>query len=313
MELLKLKQDEIRYLNLSKQARQTRTMEFETYINLDKMDFNDNILNKFKENNYELTINHNKYEVIVKDTKLYTNFITLKFAPIVELYTFIEYFNNLHEESINTIINLLNMVDHEIPVIKEKNKQVIEFRKNIIEDNFHKATNYLKIKLNNYVFNEFDFYIDITLTDSYIKMLEPRWLGVCHKVKNINLNDLINTIKNEEKQTLEYIINKSINKEYSPMTVINKLLDEKSELTTKILNKLKENKNQDIALVYNIKYDNIDLYDFIDCNVINVVEPPLTTKDFIIIGIFKADEEPIIDKINNIIENLEKKTNLRVI
>ena len=53
MELLKLKQDEIRYLNLSKQARQTRIMEFETYINLDKMDFNDNILNKFKENNYD--------------------------------------------------------------------------------------------------------------------------------------------------------------------------------------------------------------------------------------------------------------------
>ena len=190
MDLLKLKQDEIRYLNLSKQARQTRTMEFETYINLDKMNFNDNILDKFKENNYELIIDHNKYEVIIKDTKLEKDFIILKFTPIVELYTFIEYFNNLDEESINTIINLLNMVDHEIPVIKEKNKQVIEFRRKIIEDNFHKANNYLKIKINNYVFNEFDFYIDISLTDSYIKMLQPRWLGICHKVKNINLNDL---------------------------------------------------------------------------------------------------------------------------
>lgn len=310
MELLKLKQDEIRYLNLSKQARQTRTMEFETYINLDKINFNDNILDKFKENNYELTIDHNKYHVIIKDTTLDTNFITLKFAPIVELYTFIEYMNDLTEIALNSIIEILNMVDHEIPIIKEKNKQVIEFRRNIIENNFHKATNYLKIKLNNYVFNEFDFYIDIALTDSYIKMLEPRWLGVCHKVKNINLNDLINTIKDEEKQTLEYIINKSRNKEYSPMKLINKLLDEKSELTTKILNKFKENKNQDIALVYNITYENIDLYDFIDCNVINVVEPPLTIKDFIVIGIFKADEEPIIDKINNIIKNLEKKTNL---
>lgn len=307
MDLLNLKKDEIRYLNLSKQARQTRTMDFETYINLDKMNFNDNILNKFKENSYELVIDHNKYEVIIKDTKLGKDFIILKFTPIVELYTLIEYFNNLDNESIDTIINLLNMVDHETPVIKEKNKQVIDFRRNIIEDNFHKATNYLKIKLNNYVFNEFDFYIDIALTDSYIKMLEPRWLGVSHKVKNINLNDLINTIKNEEKQTLEYIINKSINKEYSPMKLINKLLDEKSELTTKILNKFKENKNQDIALVYNITYDNIYLYDFIDCNVINVVEPPLTIKDFIVIGIFKADEEPIIDKINNIIENLERK------
>lgn len=208
MDLLNLKQDEIRYLNLSKQAKQTRTMEFETYINLDKMNFNDNILDKFKENNYELVIDHNKYNVIVKDIKLEKDFIVLNFASIVELYTFIEYFNNLDEESINTIINLLNMVDHEIPVIKEKNKQVIEFRRNIIEDNFHKATNYLKIKLNNYVFNEFDFYIDISLTNSYIKMLEPRWLGVSHKVKNINLNNLITTIKDEEKQTLEYIIKK---------------------------------------------------------------------------------------------------------
>lgn len=91
------------------------------------------------------------------------------------------------------------------------------------------------------------------------------------------------------------------------MKLINKLLDEKSELATKILNKFKENKNQDIALVYNITYDNIDLYDFIDYNVINVIEPPLTIKDFIVIGIFKADGEPIIDKINNIIENLERK------
>lgn len=307
MELLKLKQDEIRYLNLSKQARQTRTMEFETYINLDKMNFNDNILNKFKENNYELTIDHNKYEVIIKDTKLEKDFITLKFAPIVELYTFIEYMNDLTEIALNSIIEILNMVDHEIPVIKEKNKQIIEFRRKIIEDNFHKATNYLKIKLNNYVFNEFDFYIDISLTDSYIKMLQPRWLGICHKVKHINLNDLINTIKNEEKQTLEYIISKSRNKEYNPMKLINKILNEKSELTTKIVNKFKENKNQDIALIYNIKHETLELYDYIDCNVTNVVEPPLTIKDFIVIGIFKADEEPIIDKINNIIKNLESK------
>lgn len=307
MELLKLKQDEIRYLNLSKQARQTRIMEFETYINLDKMDFNDNILNKFKENNYELFIDHNKYEVIIKDAKLEKDFIILKFSPIVELYTFIEYMNDLTEIALNSIIEILNMVDHEIPVIKEKNKQIIEFRRQIIEDNFHKATNYLKIKLNNYIFNEFDFYIDIELTDSYIKMLEPQWLGICHKVKNINLNDLINTIKDEEKQTLEYIINKSINKEYSPMKLINKLLDEKSELTTKIVNKFKENKNQDIALIYNIKHETLELYDSIDCNMINVVKPPLTIKDFIVIGIFKADEEPIIDKINNIIGNLKSK------
>ena len=91
------------------------------------------------------------------------------------------------------------------------------------------------------------------------------------------------------------------------MKLMNKLLDEKSELTTKIINKFKENKNQDIALIYNIKHETLDLYDSIECNVINTVEPPLTIKDFIVIGIFKADEEPLIDKINNIIENLERK------
>ena len=87
MDLLKLKKDELTYLDLSKKAKQKRTTEFETYINLNKMNFNNDIIDKFKEHNYELTIDHNKYEVIIKDTKLDTNFITLKFAPIVELYT----------------------------------------------------------------------------------------------------------------------------------------------------------------------------------------------------------------------------------
>lgn len=98
MDLLKLKKDELTYLDLSKKAKQARTTEFETYTNLDKMNFNDNIIDKFKENNYELTIDHNKYEVIIKDTKLDNNFITLKFAPIVELYTFIEYMNDLDKQ-----------------------------------------------------------------------------------------------------------------------------------------------------------------------------------------------------------------------
>ena len=83
MDLLNLKKDELTYLDLSKKAKQQRTTEFETYNNLDKMKFNDNIINKFKENNYELIIDHNKYEVIIKDTKLDNNFITLKFAPIL--------------------------------------------------------------------------------------------------------------------------------------------------------------------------------------------------------------------------------------
>lgn len=89
MDLLKLKKDELTYLDMSKKAKQMRTMEFEKYNNLDKMNFNDDIIKKFKENNYELTIDHNKYKVIIKDTNLNNNFITLKFAPIVELYTFI--------------------------------------------------------------------------------------------------------------------------------------------------------------------------------------------------------------------------------
>lgn len=111
MNLLKLKKDELTYLDLSKKAKQQRTTEFEKYNNLDKMNFNNDIIDKFKENNYELTINHTKYEVFIKDTKLDNNFITLKFAPIIELYTFIEYMNDLTGVALDSIIELLNMVE----------------------------------------------------------------------------------------------------------------------------------------------------------------------------------------------------------
>lgn len=207
MNLLKLKKDELTYLDLSKKAKQQRTNEFETYNNLDKMKFNDNIINKFKEHNYELTIDHNKYEVLINDTQLDTNFITLKFAPIVELYTFIEYMNDLDEKALNSIIGLLNMVEHEIPVIKEKNKQTIEFRRKIIEDDIHKANNYLKLNLNNYVLNTFNIYFDIELTREYKQKPDTYhgFFGVRYNVKHIKLNDIIETIKQEEKGTLEYI------------------------------------------------------------------------------------------------------------
>lgn len=207
MNLLKLKKDELTYLDMSKKAKQQRTTEFETYNNLDKMKFNDNIINKFKENNYKLTIDHTKYEVIIKDTKLDNNFITLKFAPIVELYTFIEYMNDLDEKPLNSIIELLNIVDHEIPVIKEKNKQTIEFRRKIIEDDMHKANSYLKINLNNYVFNTFNIYFDIELTREYKQKPDTYhgFFGARYNVKHIKLNDIIETIKQEEKGTLEYI------------------------------------------------------------------------------------------------------------
>ena len=213
MNLLKLKKDELTYLDLSKKAKEQRTNEFETYNNLDKMKFNDNIINKFKENNYELIIDHNKYEVIIKDTKLDNNFITLKFAPIIELYTFIEYMNDLTGVALDSIIELLNMVDHKIPVIKEKNKQTIEFRRKIIEDDMHKANNYLKLNLNNYVFNTFDLQINVLLTDKYQKIIQPHSFGLRYKVKKILLNDLIKTIKDEEKFSLEHIKNKATCKE----------------------------------------------------------------------------------------------------
>lgn len=207
MDLLKLKKDELTYLDMSKKAKQARTIKFEKYKNLDKMNFNNNIIDKFKENNYELTIVHNKYEVIIKDTKLDNNFITLKFAPIVELYTFIEYMNDLNEESINTIVNFLNMVDHKIPIIKEKNKQTIEFRRKIIEDDMHKANNYLKLNLNKYVLNTFNIYFDIELTREYKQKPDTYhgFFGVRYNIKHIKLNDIIETIKQEEKGTLEYI------------------------------------------------------------------------------------------------------------
>lgn len=205
MNLLKLKKDELTYLDLSKKAKQQRTNEFETYNNLNKMKFNDNIINKFKENNYELIIDHNKYEVIIKDTKLDNNFITLKFAPIVELYTFIEYMNDLDEKALNSIIGLLNIVEHEIPIIKEKNKQTIEFRRKIIEDDIHKATNYLKINLNNYVFNTFNIYFDIVLTNEYRQINDTLYAGRRYNVKNIILNNIIEKIKTEEKESIEML------------------------------------------------------------------------------------------------------------
>ena len=205
MNLLKLKKDELTYLDLSKKAKQAKTIKFEKYKNLDKINFNNNIIDKFKENNYELTIDHNKYEVIIKDTKLDNNFITLKFAPIVELYTFIEYMNNLTEMALDSIIELLNIVDHEIPIIKERNKQIIEFRKLIIEDDIHKATNYLKINLNNYVLNTFNIHFNIVLTNEYRKINDTLYAGRRYNVKNIILNDIIERIKNEEKKSIEML------------------------------------------------------------------------------------------------------------
>lgn len=205
MDLLKLKKDELTYLDLSKKAKQKRNTKFEKYNNLDKMNFNNDIINKFKENNYELTIDHNKYEVIIKDTKLDNNFITLKFAPIVELYTFIEYMNDLTGMALNSIIELLNIVDHEIPVIKEKNKQTIEFRRKIIEDDMNKANSYLKINLNNYLLNTFNIHFNIVLTNEYRKINDTLYAGRRYNVKNIILNDITEKIKNEEKESIEML------------------------------------------------------------------------------------------------------------
>lgn len=205
MNLLKLKKHELTYLDMSKKAKQARTIKFEKYKNLDKINFNNNIIDKFKEHNYELTIDHNKYEVIINDTKLDNNFITLKFAPIVELYTFIEYMNNLDEKALNSIIELLNIVDHEIPVVKEKNKQTIEFRRKIIEDDIHKANNYLKINLNNYVLNTFNIHFNIVLTNEYRKIKDTLHAGRRYNVKNIILNDITEKIKNEEKESIEML------------------------------------------------------------------------------------------------------------
>ena len=205
MDLLNLKKDELTYLDMSKKAKQQRTTEFEKYNNLDKMNFNNDIIDKFKEHNYKLTIDHNKYEIIINDTKLDNNFITLKFAPIVELYTFIEYMNDLDEKALNSIIGLLNMVDHEIPVIKEKNKQTIEFRRKIIEDDIHKANNYLKLNLNNYVLNTFNIHFNIVLTNEYRKINDTLYAGRRYNVKNIILNDITEKIKNEETESIEML------------------------------------------------------------------------------------------------------------
>lgn len=310
MDLLKLKKDELTYLDMSKKAKQMRTMEFEKYNNLNKMNFNNNIIDKFKENNYELTIDHNKYEVIIKDTKLDNNFITLKFAPIVELYTFIEYMNDLTGMALDSIIELLNIVDHEIPIIKERNKQIIEFRKLIIEDDIHKATNYLKLNLNNYVFHTFDLQINILLTDKYKKLIKPRSFGLRYKLKNILLNDLIKTIKDEEKQSFTEIKNKATCKEYNPIKLRNKLLDEKSELVNKIIDKFQENNNQYIALIYNTKLNTLSLHDIDEYYLTPIYDKSENIDDNLFYDLFKKetdiDKDTIIDHINKLIEQLEK-------
>lgn len=314
MNLLKLKKHELTYLDMSKKAKQARTTKFEKYNNLDKMNFNNNIIDKFKENNYELTIDHNKYEVIIKDTKLDNNFITLKFAPIVELYTFIEYMNDLDKTALNSIIKLLNMVDHEIPVIKEKNKQTIEFRRKIIEDDMHKANNYLKLNLNNYVFNTFNLQINVLLTDKYQKIIQPHSFGLRYKVKKILLNDLIKTIKDEEKFSLEHTKKEATRKEYNPLKFKNKLLDEKSELVNKIIDKLQGNKEQRIALVYNTKLNNLNLYDFDERYLRPIYDESENIDDMIFFGLFQIDKNidkdnlkhNINDYLNKYIENLEE-------
>lgn len=310
MNLLKLKKDELTYLDLSKKAKQQRTTEFETYNNLDKMNFNNNIIDKFKENNYELTIDHNKYEVIIKDTKLDNNFITLKFAPIVELYTFIEYMNDLTGIALDSIIELLNMVDHEIPVIKEKNKQIIEFRKKIIEDDIHKATNYLKINLKQYVLNTFDIQINVLLTDKYKKIIEPRSYGLRYKIKNILLNDLIKIIKDEESQSFNEIKSKATSKDYNPIKLRNKLLDEKSELVNKIIDKFQKNNNQYIRLMYNTKLNTLNLYYVDERYLTPIYNKSENIDDMIFYGLFQRetdiDKDTIINHINRLINQLEE-------
>lgn len=310
MDLLNLKKDELYYLDKSKAAKQWRTIEFETYTNLDKMNFNNNIIDKFKENNYELTIDHTKYEVIIKDTNLNNDFITLKFAPIVELYTFIEYMNDLTEIALDSIIELLNMVDHEIPVIKEKNKQIIEFRKKIIEDDIHKADNYLKINLNKYVFNTFDVQINVLLTDKYKKIIEPRSFGLRYKIKSISLNDLIATIKDEEKQSFEEIKSNATSKEYNPIKLRNKLLDEKLELVNKIIDKFQKNNNQYIRLMYNTKLNTLNLYYVDERYLTPIYDKSENIDDMIFYGLFEKetdiDKNTIIDHINRLINQLEK-------
>ena len=206
MDLLYFKKKEVEYLDLAKDARQMRSREFEEYLNLDKRVINDNIVNKFKENNYEFIINHETYEIIIKDTKLEKDFIILKFAPILELYTFIEYLNNLEDGPINEIIKILNVVDHEIPVIKEKSKKHITFRRYIIKDGVHQATNYLKINLHNYVINNYDFEIDMVLNRDYQELMKTHWYRRKYKISSINLYEFLYTLEIEEKETMKMLL-----------------------------------------------------------------------------------------------------------
>ena len=206
MDLLYFKKKEVEYLDLAKNARYMRNREFEEYLNLNKRVIKYEVINKFKENNYEFLIDHEKYEIIIKDTKLEKDFIILKFAPIVELYTFIEYLNSLEDGPINEIIKILNVVDHEIPVVKEKHKKHITFRKYIIKDGVHQATNYLKINLHNYVINNYDFEIDMVLNENYQELMKTQWYRRKYKISSINLYEFLYTLENEEKETMEMLL-----------------------------------------------------------------------------------------------------------
>ena len=206
MDLLYFKKKEVEYLDLAKDARKMRSREFEEYLNLDKRVINNDIVNKFKENNYEFIINHEKHEIIIKDTQLNKDFIILKFAPIFELYTFIEYLNSLEDGPINEIIKILNVVDHEIPVIKEKSKKHITFRRYIIKDGVHQATNYLKINLQNYVINNYDFEIDMVLNRDYQELMKTPWYRRKYKILSINLYEFLYTLEIEEKETMEMLL-----------------------------------------------------------------------------------------------------------
>ena len=113
---------------------------------------------------------------------------------------------SLDNEQIIEIINILNVVDHEIPVIKEKNKKHITFRRHIIKNNVHQATNYLTINLHDYVINNYNFELNIVLNKEYQELMKTRGYRIKYKVLSINLYEFLYVLENEENKSIETLI-----------------------------------------------------------------------------------------------------------
>lgn len=63
----------------------------------------------------------------------------------------------------------------------------------------------MKINLNNYALNVYNFHFNIVLTNEYRNINDTIYSGRRYNVKNIKLNDITERIKTEEKESIEML------------------------------------------------------------------------------------------------------------